>query len=98
MEKSAVFDAGHVREFTRMTGDGNPIHTSSAAAQAQGTHTQSVVSDPCVHAAVRVWHSEKATVRPRRPMQAFRTALFQEFCVHPCSRQLLDRPFLELFT
>ncbi|CAL5220122.1 g2077 [Coccomyxa viridis] len=36
LESSAIFDANHVKAFVHMTGDSNPIHTSRAAAEAQG--------------------------------------------------------------
>ena len=39
LETCAVFNASHVRDFIQMTGDSNPIHTSSTAAEAQGMQT-----------------------------------------------------------
>lgn len=83
LESSAIFDANHVKAFVHMTGDSNPIHTSRAAAEAQGMSlTLTKVSS---------WYAQgscnQKDPRPQCPMQALRIASCQECCARLFSQQ-----------
>lgn len=92
LETSAVFDASHVMDFIQMTGDSNPIHTSSAAAEAQGMQTDLIASGVLVYMRISQRSSalkvaQQGCQTPRRLMQALKPALCQDCYVRPYFQQ-----------